>query len=128
MGVALALMARLALGRSCRQARNRRRMAPPRLSAVLDLEESPSNGPSTWYHPMSGWFGRCVRRVHSGAHREFTASSASWGSRWVRRPSPRTCGGIRGHHHKRGGCSSLITWARSWPPTVWSWTAEHPCW
>ena len=42
VGVALALMARLALGRSHRQAGNGRRVAPSRLSPVLDLEESPS--------------------------------------------------------------------------------------
>ena len=40
-------------------------------------------------------------------------------------PSPNICDGIRGHHHKRGGCFSPIMRARSWPPTS-SWYRRSP--
>ena len=45
VGVALAGMARLAFGRSHRQAGNRHRVAPARLSSVLDVEEPTPHRP-----------------------------------------------------------------------------------
>jgi hypothetical protein len=47
VGVVLALMARLALGHSHRPAGNRHRVAPARLSPVLDLEEPTSLWPAS---------------------------------------------------------------------------------
>ena len=46
VGVALASLARLAAGSSHRQAGDRRRLAPTRLSALLDLEEPPAPRPT----------------------------------------------------------------------------------
>ncbi len=82
VGVALACLARLALGPSHCEAGDGHRLAPARLSSVLDLEEPTPHRTSGRAEgrarPRSA---SSHRRIRSGVHRGFTASCRSWASR-----------------------------------------------
>jgi len=118
VGVALTGLAVLAVGTSRRQARDSRRVAPTRLSPVLDLEKPPAHRTTRCANRRSCAHPRTVNRESPlGCAPGFTASCRSWESLWVSRPSRSSCDGIRARHHKRGGPSSPITRANWWPPT-----------
>jgi len=82
LGIADADMERLAAGARPRQAGHRARLAPTRVSPVLDMEESPPYG-SSGSGPRGSRvdFVECPARIRSGVRRGFMENCRSWGSR-----------------------------------------------
>jgi hypothetical protein len=114
IGVALTLMARLALGRTHRQAGNRHRVAPTQLSSLLDLEKSTSNGPSGRASLRSRPDSRALDRESSLGRAVGSRGVAEVGDLGESVDARQVHAAASGPSHKRGGPSSRTTRTRSW--------------
>ena len=133
VGVALASLARLAVGGSDRQTGDRRRLAPTRLWPILDVEKPPA-------HRTTGCASRPARPDPRAVDRESPLGCASDPRRTAEVGNRRESVDRREVHTaasvarrlKPGGPSSPTTRARLWPPTCSSCRQSHSgccsCW